>query len=132
MSPSLTSPGRPPQRFQSPIVKLPPPSPVNQTYQRVQGQDVFTPPSTPRPQFYPASQNTPIQVTSPIRQRAPDNEMYTVVNSNPEMNRQLRELLQKQQMESNQTEQQPAQTRIWVQGGFNSGNVLKFKYVLFI
>lgn len=94
---------------------------LGQTYQRVQG-DVFTPPNTPRPQFYVTSspqQNTQVAVSNQnIRQRTPENDLFTVVNSSPEMTRQLRELLQKQQIDPNVTggDQQPNQTRIWVQG----------------
>lgn len=116
----MTSPSRLQQRtFQTPGLKLPV-SLAGQTCQRVQTGDVFTPPSTPRSQFYvtQSPQNTQMQVNSAtIRQRVPENDLFTVVNSNPEMTRQLRELLQKQQIEAVVGDQQQTQTRIWVQGG---------------
>lgn len=107
MSPSLTSPSRPQQRspFPPPVLK----------YQRVQNSDVFTSPGTPRPQFYVTSttQNPHLN----IRQCTSENDTYTVVHqASPEMTRHLRELLQRPQIESNTSDQQTTQPRLWMQG----------------
>lgn len=111
-SPSITPPSRPPSQrsFSSPVVRMP--SNANPVYHRIPSADPFTPAGTPRPQFIVTStaQNPQTNV------RPSENEGYAVVQSGaPDMTRQLRDLLQRQQSEPASGE--PAGTsRIWVQG----------------
>lgn len=111
-SPSITPPSRPPSQrsFSSPVVRMP--SNSNPAYHRVPNSDPFTQAGTPRPQFIVTStaQNSQTNV------RPSENEGYAVVQSGaPDMTRQLRDLLQRQQNEPASGE--PSGTsRIWVQG----------------